>query len=154
MISQQPKASASRRQRRLLVLLAAAMVSAVAAIGLLDLPRWLSLAVIIGYWVAAQRLDATVGRPMRARAGLDERQRAEYDRVHRVAYRAMSLLLLFALIPALLLDGEVWPDTAVRTVPMVLLGGLAIVHLLLPQAILAWSQPDPLETEGDEPLTT
>jgi len=146
-----PRSLASRRQRRLLVVLAGALVASLAAIGLLDLPRRLSIAVIIGYWVVATRLDAAVGRPMRDRAPLDERQRAVLDRAHRVAYQAMSVLLLVAAIPALLLDGVVWPGSVVRTVPMLLLATLAIVHLLLPQMILAWSEPDPVPAEVEEP---
>lgn len=141
---------ASRRQRRLLVVLTAALIAALAAVGLFDLPRSLGVAALIGYWVVAARLDAAVGRPMRGQARLDERQRAVNDRAHRVAYQVMSVLLLASLVPAYLLDGELWPGAVVRTVPLLLLATLAITHLLLPQLILAWSEPDPVAPEGNE----
>ena len=111
------KPLASRRIRRVLVLLAAALIASLAAIGLLDLPRGLSIFVVLGFWAVAARLDAAVGRPMRDRARLDERQRVVLDRAHQVAYQVMSVALLVALVPALLLDGVVWPASAVRTLP-------------------------------------
>ena len=147
MKSHPPSHLASRRSRRLLVLLAGVLVVSLAAIGLLDLPRSLTILAVIGYWAVAARLDATVGRPMRDRAKLDERQKVALDRAHRVAYQVMSLCLLAALVPGLLLDGVVWPEFATRTLPLVLLGSLAILHLLLPQLILAWNEPDPVREE-------
>ena len=34
---------------------------------------------------------------------------------------------------------------------LLLLGTLAIVHLLVPQMILAWSEPDPVREDAAEP---
>ena len=52
---------ASRRSRRLLVLLAGVLVVSLAAIGLLDLPRSLTILAVIGYWAVAARLDIAPG---------------------------------------------------------------------------------------------
>src|SRR5690606_879666 len=108
------KPLASRRIRRVLVLLAAALIGPLAAIGLRHLPRALWSLVVRGFWAVAARLDAAVGRPLRARARRGERQRVVLDRAHRVAYQVRSVALLVALVPALLLDGVVWPASAVR----------------------------------------
>ena len=78
---------------------------------------------------------------------LDERQRAARDRAHRVGYVAMSVVLLFALVPALLLDGARWPSADARTAPLVIFGLIALVHPVVPWAILAWTEPDPIPLE-------
>jgi len=134
----------ARRLRRVLV-----VIAVVSIIGLIfwGMDSAFGVAAFIVYCAVMARLGAAVGRPFRADEHLDERQRAARDRVHRVAYTVMSVLLLFALVPALLLDGTMWPSVDGRTFPLVTLALLAVVHASLPWAILAWTEPDPIPLE-------
>lgn len=144
-----PERLISRRSRRKLILTAVASLIALiiwigtgsnAGFGLI--PLFIYGAVLI-------RLEAAIGRTYRRATDLDERQRAARDRAHRHSNITMSVALLCALIPSLLLEGVHWPTPDARTVPVVLFGLLAIVHPFLPWAILAWTEPDPIPLESE-----
>lgn len=139
----------SRRTRRMLILTAIASLIALAVWGITGSNAGLGLIPFFIYGAVLYRLEAAIGRPYRRAADLDERQRAARDQAHRRSNVTMSVALLLALIPALLLDGVHWPNPDSRTVPVLVFGLIAIVHPFLPWAILAWTEPDPIPLESE-----
>src|SRR5690625_4831890 len=144
--------AASRGVRRALVLTFGAAVVLLVASALIGLPQALAVAALIVSAAVATYLDRAVGKPLRQVANLDERQRAARDRAHRIAYVTMNIAMVVACIPAVLMDGVVWPASAVRTLPLILLGLLTFLHLSLPAMILSWTEPDPVGLDAEEPL--
>lgn len=144
-----PERLMSRRSRRMLILTAVASLIALIVWGITRSNAGFGLIPFFIYGAVLYRLEAAIGRPYRRATDLDERQRGARDRAHRHGNVAMSVALLLALIPALLLDGVHWPTPDARTVPVVVFGLIAIVHPFLPWAILAWTEPDPIPLETD-----
>lgn len=144
-----PERLMSRRSRRMLILIAVASLIALVVWGITSSHAVFGLIPFVIYGVVLYRLEAAIGRPYRRTANLDERQHAARDRAYRHGNIAMSVALLLALIPALLLDGVHWPTADSRSVPVAVFGLIAIVHPFLPWVILAWTEPDPVPLEID-----
>lgn len=145
----------SRQSRRRIVVMYGVGVSLIAVINLLSLavhPQsllWIALLLlyVVGviltmYGGLKLSQPALQGLPQQAGATLDERQRERLSWAMAASYRAMSLLLIAALLGFLFASDDVLGrlrNTAVG-------GGVAVAFLLLipflPSAVLAWTEPD------------
>lgn len=86
---------------------------------------------------------------------LDERQQAVRDRAYFSAYRAISLLGVAGMTYlALARLGRLDTIELVRTDFLLLSGGVVLLLLTLPSAIMAWTEQDPPEDSGAHGMIT
>jgi hypothetical protein len=80
---------------------------------------------------------------------LDERQRGVRDRAYFVAYRFLSAVASVVAV-YLCLAGVGWISALhlTGTAAVLLAGGMVLLSLTLPSAIIAWTEPDPPEDSG------
>ena len=152
-----------QRARRILVLLTLALSVFLA----IDLPRSLhGFGVVLVLVLAAFDvilIRSTGGLTFMRSRSLDERQRARRDRAYRLGFRLLGLAFVLLLVASILVvalevyitQGPSGPLTAQldsgvsgRTV-------VAIIELLLimPTAVIAWSDPDPVDEEPPQTLS-
>jgi hypothetical protein len=110
----------------------------------------LALAGLLAFLVGGAGTTISVSNIGDRRASvLDERQLARRDRAYRLAYGAIGWPLSFLLVYLMfvLASGRpLLPEEFVQVGAVVLAGAIMLV-VLLPTAILAWTEPDPPEDE-------
>jgi hypothetical protein len=98
-----------------------------------------------------QQLNLGPVRPFVSRSPLDEREMHERDHAHYLAYSLLNLSL-FAVGALTVLGMNVAPAMMMHN-SVNLLWGFTIWTLSLPQSVILWTEPDPIE-EGHLKLVT